>query len=111
MAELTSASQGTEHHARWKWFQALGALLLVLGLSGIGVTTLLEVTSLLVFSPLLLASSLMQFLIALFEEKAWGKEALLHFVSAGLEAVLGFFIMAHPSQGVVSLIGWIAIIL
>ena len=82
---------------------------MLLGFAGAGATTFLELTSLFVFGPLLLASSLLQVVIAFFEEK--GKERLLHFSAAGLEAVLGFFIMAHPLHKAVSLIALIAIFL
>jgi uncharacterized membrane protein HdeD (DUF308 family) len=109
MTELTTLSQGTEHHARWKWFLALGVVLMGLGAAGIGRATLLEVTSLLVFGPMLLASSIVQLLTAIFAEK--GKDRLLHYAAAGLEMILGFFIMVHPLQGVVSLIAWSAIVL
>ena len=57
VAELTTASLGREHSVRWKWLLALGIGLLLLGLTGAGASTLLELTSLLVFGPLLLASS------------------------------------------------------
>jgi uncharacterized membrane protein HdeD (DUF308 family) len=109
MAELTTLSRGSEHHARWKWFLASGVVLLLLGLTGAGATTLLELTSLLVFGPMLLASSLIQLLTAFFAEK--GKERLLHLTAAGLEAVLGFFIMAHPLERMISLIALVAIFL
>jgi uncharacterized membrane protein HdeD (DUF308 family) len=109
MTEFTTSSQATEHRGRWKWFLALGALLLALGAAGVGAVTLLELTSVLVFGPLLLASSLVQFLTAAFAEKA--RERLLHFAAAGLEAVLGFLIMTHPLQRVVSLIALIAVFL
>jgi len=111
MSGLTVSPQGTQHHIRWKWFLALGAVLLVLGIAGLGSTTLLEVTSLMVFGPLLLISSLIQLLIALFEEKGKGKEAFLHFAAAGLEAVCGFLIMIYPLHRVVSLIALMAIFL
>jgi hypothetical protein len=94
MAEVTSAPSGGEHSVRRKWFLALGLGLLLLGLSGVGATTLLELSSLLVFGPLLLTSSLIQLLTAFFAEE--GKERLLHLTAAGLEAILRFFIMAHP---------------
>jgi uncharacterized membrane protein HdeD (DUF308 family) len=109
MIEPATSSQGTEHRARWKWFLALGALLLVLGIAGVSVATLLELTSVLVFGPLLLASSLFQLLTAFFAEQR--KEKLPHFVAAGLEAALGFFIMANPPERVVSLIALIAVFL
>jgi uncharacterized membrane protein HdeD (DUF308 family) len=110
MTESATLAPVTEHRARWKWFLALGASLLVLGAAGIGigVATLLELTSILVFGPLLLASSLFQFLTALFAEK--GTERRLHFAAA-VEAVLGFAIMVHPLHRVVSLIALVAILL
>src|SRR5205814_622959 len=97
------------HRRRWRWFLALGAFLLVLGAAGISVASLLELTSVLVFGPMLLVSGILQLLTVLSAEK--GKEALLHFVAAGLEAVLGFFIMAHPLQGGVSLVVLVALFL
>jgi uncharacterized membrane protein HdeD (DUF308 family) len=109
MAQLTTAPPQKEHSVRWKWFLVLGVGLLLLGLSGAGASTLLELTSLLLFGPLLLASSLIQFLTAFFAGK--GKENLLHMIAAGLEAILGFFIMANPLHNVASLIALIAIFL
>ena len=58
MPELATLSQVTVHRARWKWFLGLGVLLLVLGIAGISMATLLQFTSLLVFGPLLLCSSI-----------------------------------------------------
>ena len=109
MTELATSPQGTQTGVRWKWFLALGVLLLLLGLAGGGATALLGFTSQVVFGPLLLASSLFQLLTAFFAEK--GKEKLLHFIAAGLEAVLGFLIIAHPLDRVVSLIVLVAIFL
>jgi membrane protein HdeD len=109
MIEPTTSSQVTEHRSRWKWFLALGAILLVLGIAGVSVASLLQLTSLLVFGPLLLASSLLQFLTAFFAENQ--KERLPHFVAAGLEMVLGFFIMANPPERVVGFITLVAIFL
>jgi uncharacterized membrane protein HdeD (DUF308 family) len=96
MTELLTSPQAIEHRARGKWFLVLGVLLLLLGLAGAGAVTFLELTSLLVFGPLLLASSIIQILTALFSEK--GRERLLHLISAGLEVVVGFLIMAYPRQ-------------
>jgi uncharacterized membrane protein HdeD (DUF308 family) len=107
MTELTTHAEGTRRGDPWKWSLALGAGLLVLGLAGAGAATLLELTSLLAFGPLLLASSLLQFLTGFFAGK--GKEGLLHLAAAAPEAVLGFFIMARPFPVEVSLIAWVAI--
>lgn len=107
MTELATSSQVTEHRDRWKWFLAAGALLLALGLAGITVATLLQLTSVLVFGPMLLASSLIQLLTAFFAEK--GKERLLHFGAGGLEAVFGFLLMAYPPERLVGVIALVAI--
>ena len=50
MIEPATLLQVTDHRARWKWFIALGVILLVLGITGISVATLLQFTSLLVCS-------------------------------------------------------------
>jgi uncharacterized membrane protein HdeD (DUF308 family) len=109
MTESATSSQVTEHRARWKWFLALGATLLVLGIAGISIATLLQFTSLLVFGPLLLASGVLQLFTAFLAEKR--KESLLHFAAAGLEIVLGILIMANPPERVVDLIVLVAIFL
>jgi uncharacterized membrane protein HdeD (DUF308 family) len=109
MTEAKNPSQLPQQRQRWIWFLVLGAILLVLGLAGISMATVLEWTSLLVFGPLLLASSLIQFMVAIFAEK--GKDNLLHFVAAGLEAILGLLFIVHPLEKVASLIALVAIFL
>ena len=109
MTELLTSPQAVEHRTRGKWFLALGVLLLLLGLAGAGAATFLELTSLLVFGPLLLASSILQILTALFAEK--GRERLLHLVSGGLELVVGFLIMAYPLQVVSDMVVLITVFL
>src|ERR1700720_1776386 len=99
----------TRNRSRWKWFLALGALLVVLGIAGVTVASLLELTSLLVFGPMLLASSAIQLLTSFMAEK--GAESLRHFAAAALEAVLGFVIMAYPPQSLGGLIALVAIFL
>jgi uncharacterized membrane protein HdeD (DUF308 family) len=109
MAELTTSAQATGRRIRWKWLLALGVVLLLLGLASAGATTLLSLTSLLVFGPLLLASSVLQVLMAFFAEE--GKESLLHFLAAAPEAALAFLIMAHPLLGITDLVMLVAILL
>lgn len=94
---------------KWKWFLAVGGVLIALGIAGFGVATLLELTSLAVFGPMLLASSLFQFLTAMLTEK--GKEGWLHLVAAGVEAILGFVIMAFPPQTLFGLMALVAFFL
>src|SRR5262249_28455302 len=84
-------------------------VLLVLGVAGIGVANFLELTSLLVFGPLLLTSSAFQLLTALFAEKP--RERLGHMVAAGLELVLGLFVMISPLESLTGLVALVAIFL
>jgi uncharacterized membrane protein HdeD (DUF308 family) len=109
MIEPATLSQVIDYRARWKWFIVLGVMLLVLGIAGISVPTLLQFTSLLVFGPVLLAGSLIQLLTAFFAEKR--KEWFLHLVAAGLVAVFGFFIMANPPEVIIGLVTLLAIFL
>jgi uncharacterized membrane protein HdeD (DUF308 family) len=109
MAEAASSTKVPQVRRRWVWFLALGAILVVLGLAGISVATVLEWTSLLVFAPLLLASSLIQFMVAIFAEK--GRDTLLHFVAAGLEAILGLLFIVNPLEKIASLIALVVIFL
>jgi uncharacterized membrane protein HdeD (DUF308 family) len=109
MAEIATSLPATARRTRWRWFLALGVALLLLGLAGAGATTFLQLTSVILFGPMLLASSFSQVFTAYFTEQ--GRESVLHFVAAGLEALLGFIIMAHPLQDEVSLIALIAVFL
>jgi uncharacterized membrane protein HdeD (DUF308 family) len=83
-----------EYSGRWKWFLALGMVLLAFAL--VGATAVLDAMSVLVFVPMLLVSSIMQLLTTIVTEK--GKETFLHNISAAVELVLGFIIMARPHQ-------------
>jgi len=106
MSTVTAPPPLAHHRAAWKWSLALGGCLLALGLAGITISTLMELTSVLVFGPLLLVSSLIQLLIAFFAVP--GKETRLHFTAAGLEALLGFYLMMNPLHrlvGVVIVVG------
>jgi uncharacterized membrane protein HdeD (DUF308 family) len=65
-----------------------------------------ELASFFIFGPLLLASSLFQFLTALYAEK--GKKRLLHIAAAGLEGIFGFWVMAHPRENLAGLLALVA---
>ena len=109
MAGIANTPPAAEHAARWKWFLALAVILILLGIAGGGVAGAMELTSLLVFGPMLLVSSILQVLVAFFTEKR--TESLLHLAAAGLEMVLGFFIMANPLERIIDLVNLIAIFL
>jgi uncharacterized membrane protein HdeD (DUF308 family) len=109
MTQITASSQAAAHRTRWKWFLALGVVLLILGIAGVSVASLLQLSFALVFGPLLLASSVVQLLTTFLSETK--KEALLHFIAAGAEAVLGFLIMIHPPERVIGLAALVAVFL
>jgi uncharacterized membrane protein HdeD (DUF308 family) len=109
MSGLTTPQPVTEHHNRWKWLLAVGAILVILGGAGAAVASLLEATSFLIFGPLLLVSSLIQLATAIFTEK--GTERRLHLLAAGVEAVFGFVVMAIPPQSLGGLVAAVAIFL
>lgn len=109
MTASASSTQQSERRSRWKWLLILGIVLIILGISGITIASILELTTVLVIGPLLLVSSLMQFLTALFTEK--GREKLLHFVAAILEMVLGFLVMMNPPEKLGQLFVLVAVFL
>jgi uncharacterized membrane protein HdeD (DUF308 family) len=92
---------GVDPHTRRKRFLALGVLLLILGAAAAGATTLLELTSMLVFGPIRLAAAVIQIVVAFLAETR--KEAILHLAASGIEALFGFCVMAQPLQAAVSL--------
>ncbi len=106
--QVDNATQGARRPSRWTWFLLLGVLLVVLGIAGVA-AVVFNFAFVVVFGPLLLASSLFQFVTALFAEDK--REKVLHFVAAGLELVLGCFIMAFPPERAVGLIVLIAVLL
>lgn len=108
MTDSTVSSQVKPRRSSgWKWSLAFGALLLVFGVAGIGVATFMELTSVLLFGPMLLVGALIQAMIAFFEEER--KESIFHFAASGLEAALGFWVMAHPLEKVIDLVVLLAI--
>jgi uncharacterized membrane protein HdeD (DUF308 family) len=109
MVEVANPAPATEHASRRKWFLALGVLLMLLGIAGGSIAGFMQLTSLLIFGPLLLVSAVLQSLVALFAANR--KESLIHLAAAGLEMALGFFIMANPLERIIDLINLIAVFL
>ncbi len=95
--------------ARWKWLLALGVVLLLLGIAGMGLATFVQLSSVLVFGPLLLASGIMQGMIAFIA--VTGKASLHHLAAGAVEGILGLLLMAYPLNTGVSLVALIAVLL
>jgi uncharacterized membrane protein HdeD (DUF308 family) len=107
MNESAQLKRGQEHGTRRKWLLGLGVLLMILGLAGVTVSTVMELTSVLLLGPLLLAGAAIQVVIGLCSEDR--KEGWLHFLASAAEAGLGLFFLATPLHRVVSLVGLVAI--
>jgi hypothetical protein len=54
MTASASSTLHSERRSRWRWLLILGIVLIILGISGITIASILELTSVLVFGPLLL---------------------------------------------------------
>ncbi len=126
MTELSTAAKDTKppgtgapqssrppSPSRWKWFLALGVVLLLLGATGISLATFLatflDLSFLLVFGPMLLASGLAQGMFGFIA--VTGKESLLHLAAGGVEGILGLWLMAAPLDTGFSLVALIATVL
>lgn len=101
MTQPSPASLEEKRRIRRKWFLALGVLLLLLGAAAAGATTFLQLTATLVLGPILIASGVIQIMVGFLTTDR--KEATLHLLASGIEAVFGFCLMAQPYQTVVSL--------
>ena len=109
MTGQTTAPNFGQRRTRWKWFLGLGVLLLCFGIAGGSATSLTEFTSVVIFGPMLLASGILQLVMAIPLEKK--SQRFMHLAAAAIEMIFGFTIMAHPLVTTVNLIAVIAIFL
>jgi uncharacterized membrane protein HdeD (DUF308 family) len=121
MTDSSTVAQGTQPRgpispssrlpsaARWKWLAALGLVLLLLGVAGVSLSLLLDLTSLLVFGPLLVASGIAQGLVGFIAVR--GRESLLHLLAGGIEGGLGLWLLNAPPDTAGSLVALIATVL
>ena len=107
MAQSAGSSSSVGQNSRWKWSLAVGVLLLLLGIAGVGIAAFMELTSVLVFGPLLLVIAAVQLVISFLAESR--KESVFHFMASGVEAVLGFWIMIHPLERLIDLVVVLAV--
>jgi uncharacterized membrane protein HdeD (DUF308 family) len=87
----------------------LGLILLLLGAAGVSLALVLDLASLLVFGPLLLASGIAQGLVGFIAVK--GRESLLHLLAGGIEGCLGLWLLSAPPETAGSVVALIATVL
>lgn len=86
----------------WRWLLALGVGLIVLGGIGLSSFAVRELIAALVLGPLLIASGILQILLAFFARRR--REAPLHLAAAALDWVVGFLVLTHPRKTIDDLI-------
>jgi uncharacterized membrane protein HdeD (DUF308 family) len=84
----------------WNWFMVLGAALIALGVIGAG-STGLRLALPLVLGPILMASGILQVLLAFFAGP-W-KGSGLHLMAAALDMVVGLLVLTHPEHAAADL--------
>ena len=109
MAQLTTEARPREAGHRRRWFLALGVVLIALGAVAPGGTAFPMLLTTLVLGPLLLASGVLQVFLAFFADRTRG--ASLHLLAGALEIVIGFLVMAHPSDAVADVMLLLAVFL
>jgi uncharacterized membrane protein HdeD (DUF308 family) len=87
-----------ESQGSWRWLLVLGVGLILFGVVALGSAVLMELLALLVLGPLLMASGILQVLLAFFARRP--KEAPLHLAAAALNFVIGFLVLVHPRDTV-----------
>ncbi|MHB1425134.1 MAG: HdeD family acid-resistance protein [Gemmataceae bacterium] len=91
-----------ESQGNGRWFLILGVALILLGVVELGSVAVRELLAILVLGPLLIASGILQILLAFFSRRQ--REAPLHLVAAALDLVMGFLVVVHPHNTVDDLI-------
>ena len=86
---------------QWNWFLALGIILMVLGILAIGASTIATVASMVFLGALLLIGGAVQIGYT-FTIREWSG-FFLSLLSGILYAVVGFFLVVHPTAGALSL--------
>lgn len=91
-----------ESQGSWRWLLILGIGLILFGVVELGSAAVMELFAVLVLGPLLMASGILQILLAFFARRP--KEAPLHLAAAALDLVVGFLVLIHPHNTVDDLI-------
>jgi uncharacterized membrane protein HdeD (DUF308 family) len=96
MSASTHPAETPSDRPPWPWFLAVGIALVLLGAIALGCPTVLEVSSVLILGPVLLANSVCQVLLAFFSHQA--RAQWMHLGSGALSLVVGFLVMTHPAE-------------
>jgi uncharacterized membrane protein HdeD (DUF308 family) len=78
----------------WRWLLLLGAGLILFGVVELGSVAVMELLAVVVLGPLLMASGILQVLLAFFARRP--REAPLHLAAAALDIGVGFLVLTHP---------------
>jgi len=95
MANAQSSAPQRQHE---RWFAAIGALLIVLGVIAGTVSTVFQLAAAVVLAVLLMASGFIQLGLALLSP-AW-RGAALHLTAAAADVVIGFLLLANIGDAV-----------
>jgi uncharacterized membrane protein HdeD (DUF308 family) len=90
-----------ESEGNWRWLLTLGVGLILLGVVALGSVAVMELLAIMVLGPLLLASGIMQILLAFFARR---REAPSHLAAAALDIVVGFLVLTHSHNTIDDLI-------
>lgn len=90
-----------EPEGNWRWLLTLGVGLILLGVVALGSVAAMELLAVVVLGPLLIASGILQILLAFFARR---REAPSHLVAAALDIGVGFLVLTHPHNTIDDLI-------
>jgi uncharacterized membrane protein HdeD (DUF308 family) len=91
-----------ESQGSWRWLLILGVGLILFGVVELGSIVVMELLAIVVLGPLLIASGILQVLLAFFARRP--KEVPVHLGAAALDFVIGFLVLFHPRDTVDDLI-------
>ena len=85
----------------WKWFIALGIVLVLLGMIALGASVVVTLASVLLFGVLFIISSIFQAIQAF--QTRQSKGFFLHLLAGLFDLVVGVLLVTHPTVGALTL--------
>jgi uncharacterized membrane protein HdeD (DUF308 family) len=83
-----------ESQGHWLWLLILGMGLILFGVIELGYVAVMEFFAVVVLGPLLIASGILQILLAFFARRF--RQAPLHLAASALDMAVGFLVITHP---------------